>query len=358
MSVQEKLRAHIAETKGSNIANVAKGIGVPRQTLSEWMRGTYKGAATKQSEIELKVAEYLEKHRSPVVERLRVFLAANPQITKTSVAEDNGMSGSVISQYLAGKYKGDVGAVDEAVDAWLDRYKDRAMADPFEFRFVDTSVARQITALCRMAHNDRKFCVVTSDSGLGKTEACRAYARRNKGTVLIETDPTYNMVVLLSALHKALGFSGRGVPHHMFNECVEKLARARRLIIIDEAERLNFNALELARRLHDKARCGLVMAGMPPLTANLRGQHGQYAQLSTRVGGNLVLKGLTADDVRGIVEAYLPTANGLAAVFGEMTQNNARHLSLLIYNVLRIAQTRNEPVSEKLVRQTADVLLD
>ncbi|MEV9348723.1 ATPase, partial [Klebsiella pneumoniae] len=60
--------------------------------------------------------------------------------------------------------------------------------------------------------------------------------------------------------------------------------------LIDEAENLPYRALEVIRRIHDKAGVGVVLAGMPRLIINLKGKRGEYAQLYSRVGFALDLQ--------------------------------------------------------------------
>lgn len=60
---------------------------------------------------------------------------------------------------------------------------------------------------------------------------------------------------------------------------MRELRDSGRLLMVDEAELLLYRALEVLRRLHDKAGIGIVLAGMPRLLINLKGRRGEFAQL-------------------------------------------------------------------------------
>ena len=51
----------------------------------------------------------------------------------------------------------------------------------------------------------------------------------------------------------------------MVSGIVKKLKGSGRMIIIDEAEHLPYKALELLRRVHDKAGMGVLLVGLPRL---------------------------------------------------------------------------------------------
>jgi hypothetical protein len=68
------------------------------------------------------------------------------------------------------------------------------------------------------------------------------------------------------------------------------------MIIIDEAEHLPYRALELIRRVHDKAGISLALCGMPRLEKNVQGDRSHYAQLNSRVSAPCRAPHLTDTD--------------------------------------------------------------
>ncbi|EAZ1917991.1 ATPase, partial [Salmonella enterica] len=112
---------------------------------------------------------------------------------------------------------------------------------------------------------------------------------------------------LLEELCRQLGVKVRGNIHELIDACVRELRDSGRLLMVDEAELLPYRALEVLRRLHDKAGIGIVLAGMPRLLINLKGRRGEFAQLYSRVALALNLGDtLTRDDFQQIATDLIP----------------------------------------------------
>lgn len=175
--------------------------------------------------------------------------------------------------------------------------------------------------------------------------------------ILIEADLGYTAKVLFSELHRRLGMDGRGHLNSLLNDCVERLKGSDRLIIVDEAEHLPYRALELLRRIYDKAGIGILLVGMPRLISNLQGKKGDFAQLHSRVGYAMRLDPLKEQDVQGLVHAILPNSNGLYKTYHEISGGNTRILSKLIMRSIRVAELNNIPVDAEVVKGTAKMLI-
>jgi DNA transposition AAA+ family ATPase len=74
--------------------------------------------------------------------------------------------------------------------------------------------------------------------------------------------------------------------------------------MIDEADYLSNASLELVRRvIHDKARTGVVLVGLPRLKYQLENRRNDHEQLTSRVGVMLEVKGLARQDAVKIIES-------------------------------------------------------
>ena len=132
----------------------------------------------------------------------------------------------------------------------------------------------------------------------------------------------------------------------------------KRLLIIDEAELLTLNSLEILRRIHDKAGIGIVLAGMPRLRANLRGARGQYKQIYSRIGMVHDLKmRLPVEDIAMFCESALGTAE-FNETLNKVSQGNARRLNKLLRGINRMAVLNKAPVNKDMIDQFADRLID
>lgn len=267
-----------------------------------------------------------------------------------------GISTAALSQWFNDSYIGNIAKIDEAVKGFLERQKERGKSSK-KIEFALTSIAKKVFEVARICHVDGEIGVIYGNAGIGKTEAVKEYARRNTDVILVEADLGYTAKVLFQELSKKLGMDGRGSIHDLFDDVVMKLKDSGRLIIVDEAEHLPYRALELLRRVYDKAGVGILLVGMPRLIANLRGKKGEYAQLYSRVGVAVKLEELKATDVEAIVGSVIKGSNGLYKVYYECSKGNTRVLSKLILRSLRVAEINSMAISEEIVRETAKMLI-
>ena len=283
---------------------------------------------------------------------LKDFMEARG-LSLRAVSRAVGFAPSTLSPWLNGTY----GAINTTIDDNVRGFIDRQREITRFFPFVMTSVAKRVFEVARIAHLDAEAGVCYGPSGVGKTEAVKEYARRNTDTILVEADLGHTAKALFSEIHQKLGMDGFGTVHGMFEDIVARLRGSGRLIIVDEAEHLPYKALELVRRVHDKAATGILLSGMPRLIHNLRGRRGEYAQLYSRIGIAVRLDALREDDTKKILEASMPHSNGLWGVFHRTSQGNARTLRKLILRSRRVAELNNMHVNPDIVRETAKMLI-
>jgi DNA transposition AAA+ family ATPase len=283
-------------------------------------------------------------------------LMKSKNISANKIAADIGYSAAVLSTWLAKKYTGNVAEVESAIKAYLDIWEERSALQDIDIPFVATKNAKTILGVLRRAHIDHKFNVVTAESGMGKTKTVNEYATRNRTAILIEVNVTFNAKILISVLHKRLGYSGKGTKYSMLTECIENLKGSDRLIIIDEADLLGVDSLEMMRCLHDATHVGIVLTGLPPLAENIRGSKGEFARIYTRVGGHARLGDLSQLDTALIVAAVIPKAEALVETFYRLCRKNGRTLYMLIYNAIRVARDNRRDIDTKLIEECAGML--
>lgn len=294
--------------------------------------------------------------REQLIEDLRQFREKRG-ISNNRIAGAIGISSAVLSQYLNNSYNGVNERVDELVEGFLEREKEKNKINKKEIIYVKTLQLKRIYESLRMAHLECDIAVVYGESGNGKTTAVKYYVNKHKESILIEADLSYTTKVFMRELHKKLGYNGDGSIHDMFEDISEKLKDTGRMLIIDEAEHLPYRALELIRRLHDKDGIGIALVGMPKILYNLRGKRGEFAQLYSRVGIACKASELNEKDTEDFVHSYLPGSNGLWEVFYKECNGNCRHLEKLIYRSKRLAEINNKKIDKQIIKSAAEMLL-
>ncbi|EHQ1784141.1 AAA family ATPase [Salmonella enterica subsp. enterica serovar Oranienburg] len=276
------------------------------------------------------------------------------------VARAIGRSSATINQYVQGKYSGDVTDLEERITNFIRRVREKQNALRIDERFVSTPTASKGLEVLSYAHQECEICVLYGAAGLGKTMIIKEYARRDDTVILIEADPGYTARTLLEELCGRLRLSKNGNIHTLIDLCVEKLKGSGRLLVIDEAELLPYRALEVVRRLHDKAGIGVVMAGMPRLIVNLKGKRGEFAQLYSRVALALDLgNALARQDFDQIAIDLMPEAEDqkIRDALYNQSKGNARRLFKMARGVYRMCDISKKDVSVTAIEKFSEMLI-
>jgi DNA transposition AAA+ family ATPase len=282
-------------------------------------------------------------------------LIKEKEYTLSYVSRAINMSNATLHLWLSGTYTGNVKKVDEAVKNFLEIEKLREKKISIEF--VNTSIVEDVYDVARVCHVDGEIGVCCGEPGVGKTYAVKKYAIENTDVILIEADLGYTTKVLFSEIHKKLGFDGLGTIHNMLQDIITKLKSSGRLIIIDEAEHLPYKALDLLRRIYDKANIGILLVGMPRLIMNLRGEKRQYAQLFSRVGIATKLTGLTQIDMKEIVRSVLPDSRDVFKLLTENCAGNTRVLVKLLVRAIKLAQINNTKIDKEIIQASVNQII-
>ena len=277
-------------------------------------------------------------------------------LSMSAVARACGISAAAVSTFLSGQYKGRNDRVEKALESFVRRYRDKK-ATRVDLEYVDTSVAKKIHEIADMTHTDCEVGVLVGEAGVGKTFALREYARVNPDVIFIEVDFGYSALWLFKEICREVGLEHREQLSEMTAEIIKRLGGSGRLIVVDEAEYLPHKALELLRRVHDKAGVGMLLVGLPRLIHNLRGSRGQYAQLYSRVGIYSRLEKLSLVDTKAIVDSAGASTNGVYKDFHRSSKGNTRRLSKLLRRCVRVARINDVKIDRNLIEETAGTLL-
>src|SRR5574344_967087 len=275
--------------------------------------------------------------------------------TLTYVSHAINVSNTTLHLWLGETYTGNVNKISESVRNFLEIEKLREKKISIEF--INTSIVEDVYDIARICHVDGEIGVCCGDPGVGKTYAVKKYAIENTDVILIEADLGYTTKVLFSEIHKKIGFDGLGTTHNMLQDIVTKLKSSGRLIIIDEAEHLPYKALDLVRRIYDKAGVGILLVGMPRLIMNLRGEKRQYAQLFSRVGIATKLSGLTQADTKEIIRSVLPDSREVFKLLYESCVGNTRVLVKLLVRAIKLAQINNTKIDKEIISASINQII-
>jgi len=244
----------------------------------------------------------------------------NEGATVAGIAREIGKSHTAVSRFLSGSL-----ASKEIMDK-LAELKDRWDADsgfqpaepepePRVYRrsidFIRTEDAQQVIAICDLCQAEREIGAIIGPAGTGKTTALLKFCEMNPDAVYVRGDVSMTAKELLLEIGDRLGIdAGYGSIRSVMRKIVTRLKERPSLLIIDEADLLvsfTVRKMELLRTVHDEARMGLVLCGMPRLAGYLlRGpsMKENLAQFYSRVAYTAKLTGLTRREAEAILHEF------------------------------------------------------
>lgn len=287
--------------------------------------------------------------------RLRNYMNLN-NLSMQDVATGASISKGAICQWLQKTYTGNNENVTLKIQNYLDREQQRVQK--WVLPETDISTMQYVTEIARLCHTHNRIGVCVGVAGLGKTYAAKAYAKKFIDTILVESNYNFTAKALLTDIHKNTGLSCKGSSYEMMEEIIDKLSGSNRLLIIDEAENLRREALEIARRIHDKTDIGILLIGREILLTNLRGKKNQYDQLYSRVVYNKKLGDLTITDITKVLTSA-GQGTKLANKYLFHSHGNTRRLEHLLCSSIGLAKLNGKTeVDDAVLERTSKKLMD
>jgi DNA transposition AAA+ family ATPase len=280
------------------------------------------------------------------------------RVSQSKAAQAMGYSAGVISAYKNRAYNGNVKALEEKIGAWLKREARRLAR--IEVPVAETAAMELVRRAVTIAQDEAEIAVVIGEAGGGKTTALRQYAKESYSALMIDVDPSFSKVVLMNAIARALGVEDKGGMNAVIDRVIEALKDRDAVLIIDEADYLSEGSLELVRRvINDKARTGVVLAGLPALEYKLRNLRNNHEQIVSRVGVMVKLGALKKADAGKIIAgvwAGLPGETVDAFVKG--AGGSARTLAKLMGRAHQLAGiNRLEKPDAEIVAAAGELLM-
>ena len=181
---------------------------------------------------------------------------------QAKVAKEMGLSATTISQFLSGVYTGNNEDIAKAVEGYLDIATAR-LKNKNATLFYEGLRNTQISMFgATYAHKNCEIVLLSGDAGAGKTTALEYYTSSHSGVIFVTADVcTSSATAILTEIAGAMGKSVSGTKSRIMKTLIDSLTGTNRLIIIDEADQLTFSALQAIRKLNDKAKVGILLAG-------------------------------------------------------------------------------------------------
>ena len=224
---------------------------------------------------------------------------------QVDVAAELGITGGLVSGFLAGKYKTPHTIIPKVEE--LIKINKKKKVSPREPEFAETSVSKIVFNTISYAHLRGTVAVVYGDAGVGKTCAIREYVKQNRLALMVTISPTYASITGVNELiAEQLGVRER-VARRITKEIILKLKNSGRVLIVDEAQHLTVRALNHLRCVSDESGVGIALVGNEEVYSKLRGSgRADFAQLFSRVGmrKQVLANRLTDEDIASVFGSY------------------------------------------------------
>ena len=250
------------------------------------------------------------------------------EISQGQIARETGINRAIISLILNDKYTRDVDSKQNQLIQW---YREREERQSLE----KTTAFNSILTVLKMTQEKRRFALILANSGCGKTETSRYYVQTYDNVAYFEANGTDNCHSVLFHIGKATGVNIsllRGSMNDKLNMIIDHLRTQPQLIIVDQADKLSFRAIDIIRTLWDSRCCGLALLGMPILEEILtrgRSRKENYDYIYSRFSLIRRLGRPTIDDIHLIASRYHLEITGKMAKYFHGFINNRGELRQL-----------------------------
>lgn len=246
-----------------------------------------------------------------LVERVRDAMREAGLSQAAAAKEIGETSASAINQWLQGKYKGDIPALETKIETWLsarDRQDNAASGMPAIPTFFRSPSSQKVLDTLAYGQMAGDIVCIYGGPGVGKTVSLRQYRDTNPSVWIATMAPDSAPVVpALEEVAEAVGIRDTiGGARKIARAIRRRVEGTRGLLIIDEAQHLSVAALEQMRSIHDATGIGLALVGNEAVYARLTGgtRASHFAQLFSRIGSRLFISRPTIGDVRALAAAW------------------------------------------------------
>ncbi|MDA5496215.1 AAA family ATPase [Yersinia aleksiciae] len=230
-------------------------------------------------------------------------------ITYAAVSREVGISTGSISQFMKGEYKGDNHNIATKLSVWLDNRKRRTTEMPAAPDFIETRTVKQIWNALQYSQIAQCITVIYGNSGVGKTRSLQQFVADRPNVWLITVSPSRaSLSECLYELALEIGIGDAPRRSGQLGRAIRrKLRGTNGLIIIDEADHLEYPVLEELRILQEETAVGLTLVGNHQVYSKLTGGNSRnmdFARLFSRIAKKVSILKTKKADVDAIADAW------------------------------------------------------
>lgn len=290
---------------------------------------------------------------------LRVSIRAlidTKETSQAAIARETGASQTAISQFINGKYKGDNNEVATKLAKWLDARTSAQNEVPNMPSFIETPTVKKIWSALGYAQITHTITVIYGHAGVGKTKAIKEYAATGNNVWCITASKTRSNV--LETLYELALEMGGDAPYQrgaLSRHLRRRLSGTNGMIIVDEADHLDYDAIEELRLLQEECNVSLALVGNHKVYDRMSGNNTravEFARLFSRIAKKIVIDKALKSDVDAICDGWSLTGKAERSLIQSIASRPGalRSISLILPLATIYAQGKNEPVNEQHIQ--------
>lgn len=197
------------------------------------------------------------------------------------------------------------------------------------------------------------FMVNWGPAGFGKSECAKQYAVNHEDSVYFRVYEDWTPTAMLGDICRKLTGMQKYTVAVLKRIVIEELDNRPRVLLIDEADRLDIKLIEHLRDIHDETGCPIVLIGEPSLYSRLKAR----ARIWQRVTRVVDFGPVVVDDVVlfGLKACGLKIEAQAAATMVKRCQGSFRLLYHIMVEAERIAKANTtDTITLDIVNQMPD----
>jgi hypothetical protein len=281
-----------------------------------------------------------------VKQRAVQYLAERPDLSDAKFANAVGVSPSAFSQFKRDAYQGNVEAIANAINDYINTEIGRNET-PAEFHFVETNVAMQVRDAMKLATTLKRMVIITSPPGDGKTEALRHYATTAQ-TIFMTGRSTMNTLNMLGELAERIKVSTKNNADMILRRLIGAFSEKPRTLVIDEAQHLRVRSLDALRAIWDSCRIPIILAGNDELISTMQSDQ-RMQQFLSRLQHFRVQR-ISFEDAKALIVQRFPGMSEahMRSLYTSSTSTRMLCDFILALDLLCKMQNLREPNAEML----------
>lgn len=239
----------------------------------------------------------IPEYDRPLIEQVDEYIKTS-RVSQEQLAAQIGISGAALSSWRRYKYGGNIANVEDKVRYFFEHTAEKTRRNqrlqPYlpTVEYVPTSISEEIVAAIKYCQIEKGITIIDGDAGIGKTMAAKKFVQDNKHVAIyLEASPVFgHLGSFLKLLSKALSIPDNYPRYEQTRLIRQRLIGSDIVLIIDEAQHLQYRTLEEIRTMSDPGKIsgdkgiGIVLIGNREVYDRMLGrQEARFAQLFSRI---------------------------------------------------------------------------